>query len=175
MPFFTRKGDQGQGGLLGGKRLRKDALEFEVLGTIDELSAFIGFAFSICKNPILNQKLRVIQVDLNRIMAEIAGLHAAKPAKEAIQSTDINKLEEWISSYEQQLEVPQGFTFPGDNQGEAALDICRAIARRAERRLVSLRSQNPGVNIAIQKYLNRLSSLLYILRIWQSQSDIPSD
>lgn len=41
--IYSKTGDDGQTALINGERLAKDSLVFEVLGTLDEFHASLGF------------------------------------------------------------------------------------------------------------------------------------
>jgi ATP:cob(I)alamin adenosyltransferase len=56
----------------------------------------------------------------------------------------------------------KGFVIPGRTLQSAKLDICRTIARRAERRIIALDKKEP-LSEPLKKYVNRLSDLLFVL------------
>ena len=165
MSFYSRKGDKGTSKLIAGKCLPKNDQIFETLGTVDELSAFIGLARSVTETAELKNKFHIIQTVLHRFNAEVANVYSSMSISDPIHNQDVEQLELWISDYEQSVQMPEGFTFPGNTLIESTLDICRTVARRAERRLVGLSQQFPEETALLLKYLNRLSSFLYIARL----------
>lgn len=163
--FYTRTGDDGTTGFLGEGRLPKSDLRMEALGTLDELSASLGLARSFLVETSHQAVIRAIQRTLYELMAEIAASkdNAAKFHK--IDQETINEVEKWIDEYSTGVEIPQGFILPGETQSSAAVDLARAIARRAERRTLELIRRGDVDNIDLVGYLNRLSSFLFILEI----------
>lgn len=168
--YYTRKGDDGLTTWIGKGRLNKFDLRMETLGSVDEASAALGLARGLSTNPRIKEILLHIQRDLSAMMAEIA----ADP-KEAVKfrTTDEEKvtwLEQQADAIMETVEPPASFVMSGDTPGGGALDMSRAVIRRAERRLVEL-SETGGVeNPALIAYLNRSSSLLFVLELLEIQS-----
>lgn len=75
----------------------------------------------------------------------------------------VDSLEEMIDQIEAEIEMPRAFVIPGSNPASASLDVARAIVRRAERRVVTLKENGEMKNEAVLHYLNRLSDLLFVL------------
>ncbi len=160
----TKTGDQGETGLANGQRLGKDALLFEVLGTSDELSSWLGLC--VVELPkewqAQRQLLWSIQEQLFHIGAELAGSTKTKLSASALP--DLEALEnKW------QAELSDAWTtkflFPGGSAPAAYLDVARTVARRLERHVVALHRQQPVRPVVLQ-YLNRLSDCLYVMRCW---------
>ena len=166
MTIFTRRGDEGLTDLWGGIRVRKDDPIIEMLGTLDEVSAFVGLARSAVVNDEVKAPLLKIQDDLYRIMVEIASKKKKTTGIKHIDSDDVVWLEKQIEKYEHEISLPNSFIPAGDTYKGALLDVCRTVVRRAERFAVSLLKSEREVNKDICVYLNRLSSLLYILRVF---------
>ena len=164
MWFFTGNGDSGNTYLFDGSKITKDNPTLELIGTIDEVNAYIGLAISFIEQPDLKKDLLIIQTTLSKVMGVIAGA-----AESAIHEFDIEKSTEWLEDkmtfYGRGLVNPKSFTFPGKTTTGAALDICRAAARKMERRAVGFLHENPIIEKDILAYMNRLSSLFYILRL----------
>ncbi len=169
-PFFTRGGDNGTTGLLGNERIDKSELKIDVLGSLDEVSAAIGLARSINSEDV-NNLLKSIQVQLYEIMAEIA---ATDENVERFSKTDENTvtlMEQQIEDYGKKVSMPTTFILPGDNPASAALSVARTTVRRAERRLVALSQIQQNIRKPLLMYINRLSSLLYMLEIFTVQNE----
>ena len=164
MWFFTGKGDSGNTHLYDGSKVTKDNLILDLIGTIDEVNAYIGLAISSNEQSELKKDLQIIQTTLSKVMGTIAG--ASEPS---IYKFNIGKSTEWledkITFYGRGLDDPKSFTFTGKTSAGATLDICRAMTRKMERRTVSFLRDNPGIDKNILAYMNRLSSLFYILRL----------
>jgi cob(I)alamin adenosyltransferase len=167
MAFFSRKGDDGRSSVFGGKRVYKHEPIFELLGTIDELSATIGLAVSLCENePEIQLDLQHIQQILSTLMGVIAG------AKGRI--FDLHESLEWVENkidfYSKGHENPADFVFPGATTPGAVLDIARTVARRVERVAVQYSLKNRNFNPEILAFLNRLSSLFFVMRLFIDHS-----
>jgi len=165
--YFTAKGDDGTTGLLGEGRVSKADLRMEVLGVLDEVSAALGLARAACKSDQVEKTIRQIQRDLYGMMAEIAATPENVERFRSIDSIKVAWLEEQTENFGKNVTMPSDFILPGDSLGEAALAMARTIIRRAERRAVDLFSQYGIENIEILRYLNRASSLLFILEIFE--------
>lgn len=172
-PFFTKTGDDGTTGLLGNQRVDKSDLRIEVLGSLDELSAAVGLARSLCETSI-NDDLKKIQVTIYEMMSEIAATGENVDKFKKINDETVDSLESLIGKYSAKTRVPSEFILPGDNPASAALSIARATARRAERRLVELGKRESTIRSVLFKYQNRLSSFLYIVEIYAVQSQLNS-
>ena len=169
MKIYTRTGDLGDTGLFGGSRVSKADLRVEAYGSLDELNAAIGTAVSLLHTDAQNivDLLVGIQSELFDLGAELAtppdraGTALTKRLR-FISGEQIEVLERAIDAFESLLPELKSFILPGGSPAAAALHLARTIARRAERRVVSLSLQEP-VNPEILRYLNRLSDLLFVL------------
>lgn len=169
MSFYTRKGDDGTTGLLGEGRVAKYHPRIEALGTLDEASATLGLARASSGDPRCGPILLEVQRDLYHLMAEVAAEpeHAARFRFDAGR---VEWLEQQTDALSQNVALPREFILPGDSLAGAALSLARAVTRRAERRVVELFDQKLITNPAIQGYLNRLSSLLFVLELIENQA-----
>ncbi len=169
MSFFTRTGDDGSTGWLGKGRLPKDDARIETVGTLDESSAALGVARTAARDPRSAPLVLEAQRDLYRIMAEVS----APPENAAEFQFDAGRvtwLEQQIEALSRIVEMPHEFIVPGDSPAEAALALARTVVRRAERRVVGLFDQKQITNPALQEYLNRLSSLLFLLELIENRA-----
>ena len=160
---YTKRGDKGETDLLGGSSARKDSLKVEAYGCIDETSSFIGLARYYTKNKIIKERLKEIQNKLLVLGGFLASDDRGKEMmKDQIKEEDIKLLEEYIDEYNQKLPPLTHFILPGDDEVAAHFHVARTVVRRAERRIVSLATQE-NLNPLIQKYVNRLSDLMFVL------------
>lgn len=160
---YTKRGDKGETDLLGGSKAQKDSLKVDSYGSVDEASAFIGIARYYSRNRLIKERLKEIQNKLLIIGGYLASDDAGKEMlKDQISEEDIKKLEEFIDEYNQKLEPLFQFILPGDDEVSAHFHVARTVVRRAERRIVSL-TKKEGLNPLIQKYVNRLSDLMFVL------------
>ncbi len=163
--FYTRTGDNGTTGILGEGRVKKFDLRMEALGTLDELSAALGMLRSLLTEPACREDIIAIQKRLYELMAEVAASPENAEKFHKITRGTITDLENMIDEYSRGMNVPQGFIIPGETQVSAAADLARTIARRAERRTAELLDRGDVSNTDLLVYLNRLSSLLYVMEI----------
>lgn len=160
---YTKRGDKGETDLLGGSAARKDSLKVESYGCIDETSSFIGLARYYTKNKVIKERLKEIQNKLLVLGGFLASDDKGKEMmKDQIKEEDIKLLEEYIDEYNQKLSPLTHFILPGDDEVAAHFHVARTVVRRAERRIVSLAAQE-DLNPLIQKYVNRLSDLMFVL------------
>jgi cob(I)alamin adenosyltransferase len=163
--IYTRTGDAGETGLLGGARVRKSVLRVEAYGEIDELNASLGLAAVCLGDPGTAALVTRIQRDLFALSARVADVRsggAAASDKTAFPEEQVTALERAIDAAEEGLPALKTFLLPGGGEAGARLHLARTVCRRAERRLVALAAQEavPPVFLA---YLNRLSDLLFVL------------
>ncbi|MGB9615543.1 MAG: cob(I)yrinic acid a,c-diamide adenosyltransferase, partial [Fervidobacterium sp.] len=157
MSITTKTGDNGETSLANGERVRKDNIRVESYGTVDELNSFLGLSKHYL--PDYERELvESVQKDLFRVAAELA--KGDKYVK-LIDESDIERLTNYIHEYEAKVQL-NSFVVPGETIASAHLDVCRTIARRAERLVVKL-SNTEEVRGELIKYLNRISDLLYIM------------
>jgi cob(I)alamin adenosyltransferase len=154
----TRLGDGGETGLGNGQRVPKDAGTIESVGEIDELSAVLGVLRTsvLSDDPEAEAMLRRIQIDLFHIAAE---LHHAVAG---VTDDPLSRLEAELDEMNGKLSRLANFILPGGARIAAEAHVARAVARRAERRVVAL-SRAETVNPAILRYMNRLSDFLFVL------------
>jgi cob(I)alamin adenosyltransferase len=165
MKIYTKTGDDGTTGLIGGIRIRKSDLRIECYGTVDELNAAIGWAAVACDESI-GVLLQRIQHELFNIGSHLAmpDHTADAPATTPLPPLDeamIARLEAEIDSAQSMLQPLTQFILPGGSEAAARLHLVRTICRRAERLAVEL-ARNNSVRAIIVTYLNRLSDWLFV-------------
>lgn len=170
MTFYTARGDDGTTGLLGEGRVPKYHDRMEAIGALDEASAALGLARAQCSAAETPPILLQAQRDLYKLMAEVAATPENAQRFHYIDASRVNWLEEQTDAMSTKVEMPKEFILPGDTLGGAALSMARAIVRRAERCVVNLFDDEIVINPDLQRYLNRLSSLCFVLEIFENQS-----
>jgi cob(I)alamin adenosyltransferase len=163
--FYSKTGDDGTTGTLGKQRLEKYDLRIEAIGTIDECSAILGLARSLADNE-LAMEISGIQRRLYELMAEIAVTDVETNRFTKITETVVKEVEERIEVYSRKVEMPTGFILPGDSTLSATFSMSRTVVRRAERRIAELLSLGKIENKELLIYLNRLSSLMYLMELF---------
>ena len=164
MKIYTRTGDAGQTSLRWGERVSKDALRVEAYGTVDEANAFVGNALALL--PAEAGELRGMLTRIQRELFDVGADLAVPPNKEKgeqlkVTPEMITALEHEIDALEAGLDPLRTFILPGGTPAAAALHTARTVARRAERRVVTLMAAEP-VDDVLLKYLNRLSDFLFV-------------
>lgn len=173
--LYTRTGDAGETGLLGEGRVRKDALRIEVVGSLDELNAWVGLAGTATDDPWIREILESVQRDLLAFGAQVADVRGENQThpKTASASAKVDDLERAIDRADADLARLGRFILPGGSEPAARLHVARAVCRRAERRLVALTKQE-SVAQGLMPYLNRLSDLLFALaRLANQRAQVP--
>ncbi len=170
MSFYTAKGDDGTTGLLGEGRVPKYHDRMEALGALDEASAALGLARAQCAVPQTLPILLEAQRDLYKLMAEVAATPENAKQFHFIDAGRVAWIESQTDELSEIVEMPKDFILPGDTLGGAALSLARAVVRRAERRVVVLFDDGEIPNPDLQRYLNRLSSLCFVLELLENQN-----
>lgn len=155
--IYTQTGDGGTTALWDGTRVPKDDPHIETNGALDELNAAIGLAKSFADRS-MKEELDSLQGELVSLMSYVARGRKPQtpPAPEA--------LERWIDRTLSEYPMERLFVNPGETQTGAALHLARAIARRAERAALPIRTRSGGdVEENAYRYINRLSDLLFAL------------
>jgi len=164
--LYTRTGDRGETGLLGGMRTSKADMRVAAYGEVDELNAVIGFVLALEPREFARPVLETVQRDLLTIGAELAAPDLAKAARalppRLIGPPETKALEQAIDAHEATLPKLQRFLLPGGTPKAAALHVARTVCRRAERAVVALGTREP-LSDTLVPYLNRLSDLLFVL------------
>lgn len=161
MKLYTKTGDDGSTGLLGGGRVRKDDLRVAAYGDVDETNSTVGFAAAACDDDGLTDTLRQIQSDLFTLGAELAVQDAKEPSLR-IAKERADQLEQWIDEATATTAPLKAFVLPGGCELAARLHLARSVCRRAERSVVTL-GEKHTVSRNARVYLNRLSDLLFAL------------
>jgi cob(I)alamin adenosyltransferase len=170
MPLYTRKGDDGTTGLLGEDRVSKDHPRIEALGALDEASSALGLARASCQAPRTPPILHEVQRDLYKLMAEVAATPENADKFKGIDAGRVTWLEEQADEIQTIVSMPKEFILPGDTPSGAALSLARAVVRRAERRVTELFTLEELANPELLRYLNRLSSLCFVLELLENQT-----
>lgn len=163
--IYTRTGDTGETGLADGSRVRKDHPRIEAIGDVDELNSMLGVLLAELEDqqvhiPELASVIDVLTPCQHRLF-DLGG-ELAMPDYRALDYDEIERLEQAIDTWNEELGPLENFILPGGSRAVALAHTARSIARRAERRCQTLNLSEPleGVGMA---YLNRLSDLLFVV------------
>ena len=148
MPITTKTGDDGFTGSLAGKKHSKCSPEIELFGSLDELISFLGYA----SYELENKELEDMEKEIQHIFTKVSRM-------EDIDAELVKEIEKKIEAKEKLLPKMEKFVMP---KGKSSLaHICRAMARKAERKAVCAYSKKGKANVAV--YLNRLSDYLFLI------------
>lgn len=171
--IYTRTGDAGMTGLVGGQRVPKDDLRIEAYGTVDELNAWIGLVRSHLDGPTapLAPTLLRVEHQLFNLGSCLATVPAdLGPRQPRTTDADIAWLESEIDACTAQLPALRSFVLPGGSRLDAMLHVARTVCRRAERLAVTLEREAGGLAREV-RYLNRLSDALFTWSRWAAKAE----
>ncbi len=169
MKIYTKTGDQGETGLIGGERVAKDHARIEAYGTVDELGAILGAARSAGMSASLDAQLESIQNELFVIGSQLAS-PKENDKLPALGESSIQQLESWIDEAEEKLPALKQFILPGGGSAGSLLHLARTVCRRTERRVHSL-GRETKLPAEIPVFLNRLSDYLFTVARLANQND----
>jgi cob(I)alamin adenosyltransferase len=171
---YTRTGDTGETGLVGGMRVPKDSPRIDAYGTTDELNAIVGIIRTFNEERLadgehhrwLDEVLRKIQNQLFDLGSELATPPGAEyEGMFRVGEDEVKGLEELMDHCQKDLEPLRSFTLPGGGRINAFMHQARTVCRRAERQLLRLSRAEP-INAWDLKYVNRLSDTFFVLGRW---------
>ena len=156
--IYTRTGDDGSTGLGDGTRIGKDSLRVTAYGTVDELNCTVGMVLAANDVPdTVREVLTQVQHDLFDLGGELC-----IPGMATVQDADIDRLESVLDALNEPLPALKEFILPGGGMAAALAHLARTVCRRAERAVVAL-SREEAIRAQPQRYLNRLSDLLFVI------------
>jgi len=171
---FSKKGDRGFTSLLGGQRIPKSGPRPEAYGTLDEASSALGIARASAIRPKTKEILMSIQKDLLVLGAELATApEDSEKYPHQIKTDHVDRLERLIEDLQKDLVMGKEFILPGETVASAAIDLGRAIVRRAERKAVRLLQEKIITNVEVLRFLNRLADLLFTLARYEEGREKP--
>lgn len=164
MKLYTKTGDKGTTGLIGGTRVSKSDVRLEAYGTVDELNAQIGVLVSLGLSDEHTAFLQNMQNLLFTVGSNLATDTEKTDYKHASVMRDdyITAVEKEIDRLDEALPMLEQFIIPGGSQKSAQCHVCRTVARRAERRIIEMNSVYP-VDNKVVIYINRLSDYFFAL------------
>lgn len=170
--IVTKTGDSGTTGIAGNVRLEKFHPRIETIGLIDELNSLVGIGIAeleLVKPTLNNAEIAdltaiitqwiVVQHELFNLGAELS-----MPGTSLVTEETVEKLEKWLTLYNDQLPPLEEFILPGGSSLIAKIHYIRAISRKVERALWALNSHSADVvNPQSLKFLNRLSDYYFVM------------
>lgn len=174
--IYTRKGDDGTTGLWYGGRVPKSGGRPEAYGAVDEAASALGMCRAAAgEDAELTADILRIQNELFVAGAELATApEAAGRLEEGVSKITpdmVDRLEQDIDRYMARVDLPPKFVIPGGTELSARLDVARTAVRRAERRVVDLRSSGDLPDDTVLRYLNRLSDAIFAMARYADEPD----
>lgn len=153
----TRTGDNGTTGLGDNTRVSKDSLRVHAMGDVDELNSTLGVL--LCED--MPADVRELMVEIQHQLFNLGG-ELSIPGFELLRPAAVLALDEALEHYNAALPKLQEFILPAGTRAASLAHVCRTIARRAERAVVSLGNEE-ALKETPRQYLNRLSDLMFVL------------
>ena len=168
--FYTSTGDDGYAGRLGEGRFPKDDPFFEAIGAVDEATAAMGIARAASTATETRSLLLAAQKDLYLLMAELSATKQNAARYQKIDAARVIWLEEQTDTIQSKVKLPHEFIVPGDSVAGAHVALARTFVRRAERRVAGMFHSGELENVELLRYLNRLSSLCFLLELLENEA-----
>ena len=170
MKVYTKTGDKGLTGLIGGTRIPKHHIRIETYGTVDELNSYIG----LLRDKAIEKAAIDLLLEIQDRLFTLGSLLASDPAKNKmklpeLKAEDIALLENKIDEMDASLPPMKSFVLPGGDEHVSFIHITRCVCRRAERLVAALLDEkllNNGIGL---QYLNRLSDYLFVYSRYMAQ------
>jgi cob(I)alamin adenosyltransferase len=163
MKIYTKKGDSGTTGLIGGTRVAKNSIRIDAYGTVDELNSYIG----VIRDYPIDEVCKTQLIEIQDRLFTIGSSLASDPDKSSMKIPDLTEedvklLEKWMDEMDNKLPVMKFFVLPGGHHVVSFSHVARCVCRRAERIIVDLK-ENEFVAELVLTYMNRLSDYLFVL------------
>lgn len=167
---FSTRGDGGETSLLGGQRVPKYDPRPETYGVLDEASSALGVARASTNNQKIKDIVLSVQKDLLIMGAELSSVpEDIQKLTRRISEEDVKRLNEIIDELQKYITLKNEFIYPGETPVSAEIDVGRTIIRRAERKAARLKMEGLLQNAEINRYLNRLADMLFVLARYEEQ------
>jgi len=166
MKIYTKTGDEGKTGLLGGSRVQKHSIRIHAIGEVDELNSFVGLA-AISATEEIAKQLSAIQHQLFDLGSELACEPGGDFQILSVSEKEIGELEASIDKMTSTLPPLEKFILPGGSEGAARIHVCRSVCRRVERTLQAL-AEREEIRKDLLVYVNRLSDWFFTASRYQN-------
>jgi cob(I)alamin adenosyltransferase len=172
---YTRSGDNGTTGLVGGSRVSKDSSRIHTFGTLDEVNSLVGMTLTelasapVAANASSEAGLAELTETLEWVQHKLfdVGAYLATPPGDfqkgmpSAGAGDVSRLEAAMDAWSDGLAELDSFLLPGGGKVGAWLHVCRTVCRRGEREVCRLHEQEP-VDDAVMQFINRLSDFFFV-------------
>ncbi|VAX40746.1 ATP:Cob(I)alamin adenosyltransferase [hydrothermal vent metagenome] len=163
--IYTKGGDHGETSLGSGERVAKNHPRIIAYGGVDELNSLIGIVLTTELSDSIKKQLAQVQNDLFDLGADLCVPETEENPEHPplrVTAKQVERLEEWIDTINENLQALQSFILPGGSIASAYLHLGRTVCRRVEANLIAL-MQIETINEQVLMYLNRLSDYLFVL------------
>ena len=82
MKIYTKTGDKGTTGLIGGSRVSKDHLRIESYGTVDELNSYIG----LIKDQAIENQIKEVLIRIQHDLFTLGSMLATPTNKQTLKN-----------------------------------------------------------------------------------------
>jgi cob(I)alamin adenosyltransferase len=161
LKIYTKTGDRGETGLVGGARALKDSARIQAIGAVDELNAVLGITLCQAQNTSLSPELARIQNWLFDLGAELATPGSEPGKNQTLSEQHVRQLEHSIDAQTVNLRPLRNFILPGGSPLAANLHLARCVCRRAEREMLALHREAPVREVTLA-FINRLSDWIFV-------------
>jgi cob(I)alamin adenosyltransferase len=171
MSVTTRRGDEGMTDTFDGRRVSKDSLDIELMGSLDEINSAIGFAKALMSADRFESReaLHYRQKDIMSLM----GVFCTPSTLENAVARLLAQLDGEVEALDSLTAEMSGFVIPGETPAEGALHVARTVCRRSERLAVRKAEENLSYQPLV-RYLNRLSDVLFLYSLRERNGRRPA-
>ena len=165
--IYTKTGDKGETGLVGGRRVRKSSLRVEAYGNVDELNSNIGLLRALIPSGVgQDELLAMIQHRLFSCSSYIATPNDAREMYHiecGVKDENVKALEDMIDKINTEVPPFKAFILPGGSHAAAVAHVCRTVTRRTERSIYRFMESEPDAEVdpRVLQFINRLSDYLF--------------
>ena len=168
MKIYTKSGDKGRTSLATGQRVSKSDIRLEAYGTADELNSFVGWLRCLVVRSNNNNWMVDVDAQLGWVQNRLFDLGAILAGADmALAESAVGQLETWIDEMQESLPELRAFILPGGGEAVAVCHVCRTVARRLERCMVSMshnaENETCALDDEVMKFVNRLSDYCFVL------------
>ncbi len=167
MKVYTKTGDKGLTGLIGGTRVTKSDHRISLYGEVDELNSHVGLIRAYADKSFSQKD---ILKNIQSRLFDLGSQMACEPSEREkfnlpdIDDSHVLELENAIDSMSKNLPVLKNFVLPTGNPCAAHAHVARTVCRRVERNFVAFHKTNPDDLKDIHLiYINRLSDYLFVV------------
>ena len=167
--IYTKMGDNGETGLVGGTRVSKADARIDLYGEVDELNSWVGIAITQLEEDIFASErthLKKVQCYLFDLGSNLA---CEAEQREKFKLPKLNEevilaLEKKIDELDSACPKLSNFILPGGSRASSSLHLCRTVCRKIERKMIQFRLHHQEeLPVHAAPFMNRLSDFFFVL------------